>query len=154
MKNTNTKTEIIIALLISCTLFICGATQLYKAVSATNYTATVEAVSDITEMYNRNGNSLYRDYYEETAMVSYTDASGKKQTADVPVDERFQHQLPNPGDEISILVSKSGKVIEDEGYRQIGVSFIAIGLMGLVIVVTPSLTDCFCHKFLKKSKGE
>jgi len=127
MKNTNTKTEIIIALLISCTLFICGATQLYKAVSATKYTATVEAVSDITEMYNRNGNSLYRDYYEETATVNYTDTSGKKQTADVQVDERFQHQLPTPGDELSILVSKSGEVMENENYLQIGIFFIAIG---------------------------
>lgn len=155
MKNTCTKAESIIVLLVCIVLFIYGVTQLYKAISATSYSATVETVSDITEMSKRNGNSLYQGYYEETATVSYTDAVGKKQTTDVLVDERFQHELPNPGDELSILVSKSGEAIEDEGYRQIGGSLTIIGAMGLGIVIIPPLIDCFWHKFLKKSsKGE
>ena len=127
MKNTCTKAESIIVLIVCIVLFIYGTTQLYKAVSATNYTAT----------------------------VSYTNAVGKKQTTDVLVDERFQHELPNPGDELSILVSKSGEAIEDEGYRQIGGSLTIIGAMGLGIVIIPPLIDCFWHKFLKESsKGE
>lgn len=144
-----TKKEIIIALLVSSIMLIYGIAQLHKVVSTSDYTATIETVSNIREICD-----LYQDYYEEAVTASYTDVSGKTQTIDVLIDKCFQEQLPKPGEKISILVSESGKVIEDKGYRQIGIFFLGLGIMGLVIVIIPPFFNCINRKFSRNGENE
>lgn len=103
----NLSLKIKITIIFGIILLLEGTVSMYRYSTAEFYDATILSVDNVREMSNRNQNPLYRDYYEEDVTVSYSNKTGT-----CTIKERFEHQLPQTGDEISILVEKDGTIIE------------------------------------------
>lgn len=105
----NNKMARITVLIFGIVLFIASGISIHRYSTGTHATATITTISNVREMYGSNRNPLYRDYYEENVMVTYDD----DKTGELTIKERFKQQLPAVGDDISILISKSGNVTEE-----------------------------------------
>lgn len=116
----NNKMARITVLIFGIMLFIASGIGMHRYNTSTHTTATITAISDVRKMYGNN-NPLYRNYYEEDVMVTYNDDNKAvsslqeniAKTGELTVKERFKRQLPAVGDDISIHISKSGKVEEE-----------------------------------------
>ena len=116
----NNKMARITVLIFGIVLFIASGISMNRYRTGTHTTAVITAVSNVREMYSSNRNPLYRDYYEEDVTVTYNDdktvSSLHKsiaKTGNLIIKERFKRQLPTVGDDIPVLISKSGKVTEE-----------------------------------------
>lgn len=105
----NHKTTKIIMLLFGFLLIAVSGINMYHYGTYTHTTATITAVDNVREMYGNNRNPLYHDYFEEDVTVTYDD----EKTGNLVIKERFKRQLPVVGDNIPILISKSGEVAEE-----------------------------------------
>lgn len=105
----NPSLKIKITIIFGIVLLLAGTVSTYRYSTAESYTATILSVDNIREMSDRTQNPLYHDYYEEDVMVTYDD----DKTGKLTVKERFKQQLPAVGDNIPILISKSGEVTEE-----------------------------------------
>ena len=116
----NNKMARITVLIFGIVLFIASGIGMNRYRTGTHTTAVITAVSNVREMYSSNRNPLYRDYYEEDVTVTYNDDKAVSslqeniaKTGNLIIKERFKRQLPTVGDDIPVLISKSGKVTEE-----------------------------------------
>lgn len=119
----------IIVFIFGIVLFIASCISMNRCSMGTHTTAVITAVSNVRKMYSSNRNPPYRDYYEEDVTVTYDD----DKTGNLIVKERFKQQLPAVGDDIPVLVSKSGKVTEETTESLTKSCFIM--LFGIFLVV-------------------
>lgn len=103
----NPSLKIKITIIFGIVLLLAGTVSMYRYSTAESYTATILSADNIREMSDRTQNPLYRDYYEEDVTISYDNNTGT-----CTIKERFERQLPQTGDEISILVERDGTIIE------------------------------------------
>ena len=124
----NPSLKIKITIIFGIILLLAGTVSMYRYSTAESYDATILSVDNVREMSNRNQNPLYRDYYEEDVTVSYSNKIGT-----CTIKERFEHQLPQTGDEISILVERNGDVIEKTS--NLVVKPCVITLFGIAVII-------------------
>lgn len=103
----NYKATKVITFVFSFLLLIAAVTEIFNYATSKKYDATVTDVTAIREMSKGNSNPLYKDYYEEDAIISYHGKTDK-----VTIKERFKYQLPKVNDTVKILVSRKGKMTE------------------------------------------
>ena len=120
MNNKMNKMARITVLIFGIVLFIASGISMNRYRTGTHTTAVITAVDNVREMYSSNCNPLYRDYYEEDVTVTYNDDKAVSslqeniaKTGNLIIKERFKRQLPTVGDDIPVLISKSGKVTEE-----------------------------------------
>lgn len=124
----NPSLKIKITIIFGIILLLEGTVSMYRYSTAEFYDATILSVDNVREMSNRNQNPLYRDYYEEDVTVSYSNKTGT-----CTIKERFEHQLPQTGDEIPILVERNGDVIEKTS--DLVVKPCVITLFGIAVII-------------------
>lgn len=135
------KTARIITFAFGCLLFIAAATGIVQYKTSREYNATITDVTAIREMSKGNNNPLYKDYYEEDAIISYHGKTDK-----VTIKERFKYQLPKVNDTVKILVSRKGKMTEKKAEYMVKTFLTAIFSLFLLYhnIKTPE------NKYLEK----
>jgi hypothetical protein len=137
----NYKAAKVITFVFSFLLLIAAVTEIFNYATSKKYDATVTDVTAIREMSKGNSNPLYKDYYEEDAIISYHGKTDK-----VTIKERFKYQLPKANDTVKILVSRKGKMTEKKAEYMVKTFLTAIFSLFLLYlnIKTPE------NKYLEK----